>query len=175
MKKYVIWQNISLDTDDWRDGYAEHCEINDLEYNESEIVDFMYQTNDLYLDDERANLQTKLDGDIIIIADLGLWYGRKPAYKILKSRNIADILSSFCGGDLFEFYGDGENIRGREIHHDGENLYLYRYFKPDLSESEKYDFLDLILRGEHTRAEISRYTLSLFPAVADVYGWSENG
>jgi hypothetical protein len=169
MKKNVIWQNINLNVDDWRDGYAEHCEINGLEYDENEIADFMYFTNDLYLDDERANLQTKLDGDIIIIADLGLWFGRKPAYKVLKSRNIADIL--YIDDDFMEFYGDGKNIRARGIHHDGENRYLYRYFKPDLSENQKQKFLDLILEGRLTPAQISRYTVSLFPAVASVYGW----
>ena len=79
------------------------------------------------------NLNKHIDGVIMVFADLGLWYGRRQGYQILGS-NIADILHSQC--DEAEWYGDGYNIRGRMIHHDGTNYVLYRIAK-DRDEAER--------------------------------------
>ena len=39
--------------------------------------------SDVWFDDEMINLDKKLNGKILIIADLGLWDGHKSAYKIV--------------------------------------------------------------------------------------------
>ena len=41
----------------------------------------MYEINNRYLDDERVNLNIQLDQPILVIADLGLWNGRRPGYQ----------------------------------------------------------------------------------------------
>ena len=169
MKHFVIWQNTELNADDWRDDCIEFCDVNGIEYNENKLFDWIVETNDEYLNDERANLDFDVDGDIIVIADLGLWSGRRPAYKELKTRNVADIL--YSNDDYIEFFADAHNVRARGYHHDGTNNYLYRYFKPHLSDTQKQNFLDKIARGAVTPRDVSRYTCSLFPVVANVYGW----
>ena len=96
---------------------------------------------------------------------MGTWRGPRQGYQILGS-NIADILYSQC--DDAEWYGDSYNIRGRMIHHDGMNYALYRIAK-DRSEAER--IADKIYRGEIDEVGFRKRTRSLYPYVADIYGW----
>ena len=121
---------------------------------------------DMYLEDERANLNVNADGRIFIIADLGLWNGRKQGYKIL-GRKVSDILSD--DADYIEWYGDGHNIRATAAHHDGTNYYEYRVIREDRNIDK---LLDAIYNGEEiTRKKLNYYTKSLYSDVAKVYGW----
>ncbi len=170
MKKHIIWSNMNLDIEDWRDGYEEFLEINDMDddpNDEDAIYEWMVETNSEYLYDERMNLDKVVEGRILIIADLGLWNGRHSAYKIVGSGNIKDILGYTY--DYAEFYGDGYNIRGTEVHHDGTNHYLYRVIREDRNIE---NLLDAIYNGEEiTSSKLNYYTKSLYKDVAAVYGW----
>ena len=123
--------------------------------------------NEVYrwLDDERSNLNKEVDGIIVVFGNLGLWNGRRRGYQILGS-TIADILKSQC--DDAEWYGDGYNIRGRMGHHDGTNYTLYRVAK-DRDEAER--LVDKIYNREIGEEGFRRRTRSLYPYIADVYGW----
>lgn len=170
MKKHIIWSNMNLDIEDWRDDYKESCENNDMEYDpddEYAIYEWMMETNKEYFYDERMNLDKVVEGRILVIADLGLWNGRKSAYKIVDSGNIKDILGFTY--DCAEFYGDGYNIRGTEVHHDGTNHYLYRVIREDRN---IVNLLNDIWDGkEYTMKKLNYYTKSLYKDVAKVYGW----
>lgn len=171
--KHIIWSNINLDIKDWKEGYKEWLEINDITDrdpdDEDDIYDWMVETNGYYLDDERMNLNKQLDGRILVIANLGMWDGRKQGYKILGTNlnEIFDINPS--GFDYAEFYGDGRNIKATEHHHDGINYYEYRMIREDRNID---NLLDAIYNGEEiSRDKLNYYTNSLYKAVADVYGW----
>lgn len=170
MKKHIIWSNCDLKIDDWREAYAEFLEINDMDddpEDEDAIYEYMVETNGEYLYDERMNLNKVVDGRILIIADLGLWNGRRSAYRLIDSQNINDILS--FNSEYAEFYGDGYNIRGTESHHDGTNNYLFRIVREDRNIE---NLLDDIYNGrEISRKKLNYYTKSLYSEVADVYGW----
>lgn len=170
MKKHIIWSNMNLDIEDWREDYKESCENNDMEYDpddEYAIYEWMMETNKEYFYDERMNLDKVVEGRILVIADLGLWNGRKPAYKIIESGNIKDILGFTY--DCAEFYGDGYNIRGTEVHHDGTNCYLYRVIREDRNIQNLLD--DIYDGKEYTMKKLNYYTKSLYKDVAKVYGW----
>lgn len=170
MKKYIIWSNMNLDIEDWRDDYEEYLEYNGFDKyhdNDDYLYTWMMESNDAYLDDERQNLDKVVDGKILVIADLGLWYGRRSAYKIIDSGNIKDILSFTY--DCAEFYGDGYNIRGTEVHHDGINRFLYRVIREDRNIQ---NLLNAIYNGEEiTSSKLNYYTKSLYKDVAKIYGW----
>ena len=171
MKKHTIWSNMNLDIEDWRDCYKEYLDLNDRDdedpSDEDAIYQWMNETNDMYLDDERCNLNKEVDGRILVIADLGLWNGRKSGYKIIESGNIRDILSDRA--DYIEWYGDGYNIRATAHHHDGTNNYLYRVIREDRNID---NLLDAIYNGEGiTSSKLNYYTKSLYKDVANVYGW----
>jgi hypothetical protein len=172
--KHMIWSNTNLTVDDdWRESYKEFLEINNMDIpfkiDDYDVEDYMHETNSSYLDDERMNLNKTLDGRVLVIADLGLWNGRKQGYKILGTNlnNIFDINSR--GFDYAEFYGDGYNIKGIEHHHDGTNYYEYRVIR----ENRDIDkLLDAIYNGEEiTRKKLNYYTRSLYKDVAKIYGW----
>lgn len=166
MKKHIIWSNINLDPEDWRLDYEEYAEENGLEISEDGLYEWMLETNDIYLDDERSNLDIKLDGRILVIADLGLWNGRRQGYKIIRG-NIADIL--YDESDYAEWYSDDYNIRAKAIHHDGTNYYLYREIR---EERNIQNLLDAIYNGEEiSRSKLNYYTKSINPYVKKVYGW----
>ena len=76
-QRHLIWSNYDLDYEDWRDDLEEdHPEL-----TEDERMALMYEINNRYLDDERVNLNIQLDQPILVIADLGLWNGRRTGYQ----------------------------------------------------------------------------------------------
>lgn len=169
MKKRIIWSNMNINPEDWKEGYRETAELNEWEEdveNEDNLWNYIDETLTQYLDDERVNLSRQLDGDILVIADLGLWYGRKQGYKIIPG-NISNIL--YDDADYIEWYGDGHNIKATATHHDGTNYYEYRIIREDRNIE---NLLNLIYEGkEIPRKKLNYYTRSLYPAVAHVYGW----
>ena len=168
MKKRYIWQNTNLSIEDWRDGYIECCEMNGKQPGgDDDLFNWMIDTNYSYLDDEFSNLDKRIDEQILVIADLGLWNGRRAGYKIIKSRNLKDILAFENG--FFEVYGDGKNIKAREIHHDGTNNYLFRAIRPGRDIDK---LLTAIYNDEQiTGATLNYYTRSIYKDIASIYGW----
>lgn len=164
MSKRIIWSNMHLDINDWKDFLKEEHPDVTSEYKQYEL---MMELNNQYFDDECTNLNKDIDGSILVIADIGLWHGRKQGYKIL-SENISDILYD-DSADHIEWYGDGHNIKATAYHHDGTNYYEYRVIREDRNID---NLLDAIYNGEEiSRQKINYYTKSLYPYVANIYGW----
>lgn len=162
--KHIIWSNRNLDVNDWKDFLEETCPDATDDDEQYQLIEDM---NMLYLDDERCNLNKRVDGRILVIADLGLWNGRRQGYKIL-GNTISDILYDE-NGEYIEWYGDEYNIKATVFHHDGTNYYEYRIIREDRNIN---DLLDAIYNGEEiTRKKLNYYTKSLYPEVAKVYGW----
>lgn len=169
MKKRIIWSNMNINPDDWKEIYKEIAEENGWDEDtddENNLWNYIYEELDHYIDDERMNLDVTTDGRILVVADLGLWYGRRQGYRIL-DRNIKNILSADV--DYVEWYSDGYNIKATAAHHDGTNYYEYRVIREDRNIQ---NLLDAIDNGEEiTRKKLNYYTRSLEPYVRRVYGW----
>ena len=165
--KHIIWSDYALDYEDWR-GVLE-SEYPDL--SENERVALMYEMNGDYLDDERANLNIQLPQPIIVIGDLGLWYGRRMGYKEIESGNISDCL--YSDTDYSTWYVDKlGDLRCDAIHHDGTDHYLYRTYKGGVRESQIDLLKEKLYCGIATRADITRVTRRLGDDIAKVYGFS---
>ena len=107
------------------------------------------------------------DGRILLIADLGLWNGRRPGYQI-REGNVKNILYD-GDADYIEWYSDGYNIKATAAHHDGTNFYEYRVIREDRNIQ---NLLDAIYNGEEiTRKKLNYYTKSLEPYVRKIYNW----
>ena len=169
MKKHYIWSNCDISVDDWRDGYAEFCEINNITPgDDNALLEWAYETNASYLDDERMNLDKRVDGDILVFGDIGLWNGRVNSYSILRD-NLNAILDA--RDDVVEFYGDGREIRATGAHHDGVNFYHFRAIRPGRDINK---LLDAFLTGEYISPQkLNYYTRSIYTDVAKIYGWEE--
>lgn len=162
--KRIIWSNIDIDLDMYQD-FLDECYPNiENEYDKYMICN---DINNDYLEDERINLDISCD-EIIAIADLGLWNGRRTGYKII-GNNVKDILYSDC--DFCEWYADAYNIKSKMIHHDGTNYIIYRMLKNNLSIEQKDNFFDALYNGRCNNRMLSYYTQSILPLVKKVYGW----
>ena len=164
---HLIWSDADLNYEDWRaDLEAEYPDL-----SEDERIELMYKINADQLDDERTNLNIQLGMPILIIADLGLWDGRRSAYREIASGNIKDCL--YSNADNAAWYVDNHgDLRCDADHHDGSNHYLYRVYKDGVSETQMDNLKDKIYRGVATRADITRITRRLGDDIGRVYGWT---
>ena len=171
--RHIIWSNMNLEVDDWRDSYKEYLEINGLDddpNDENKLYEYMVEANDDYLSDERRNLDIQFSQPIIAIGDLGRWNGRVTGYKMIDSGNITDCL--YSDTDYTEWYVDKYgDLRANAVHHDGTNHYLYRVFKDGVTDTQIENLQDKIYNGKATRADITRVTKRLGDDIAGVYGF----
>ena len=86
----------------------------------------MYEINNRYLDDERVNLNIQLDQPILVIADLGLWNGRRTGYQEIFQRQYPGLPLQWPDIEYATWYVDKlGDLRCDAIHHDGTNHLLY--------------------------------------------------
>lgn len=130
-------------------------------YIEQDYTDWFYN--------ELDNLDKETECQIIAIANLGLWNGRRKSYKIMKS-NLTSVLDA-CGGDYLKVYADRYDVKSVAVHHDGVNYITYRMLKPNLTEVQIDNFLNKLASGDFTKKDISRYTTSLKKQINQIYGW----
>lgn len=173
MKKHMIfssdvcetYENIMKDTD-----YLEEVK----EFLDSELIDeyiwgVAYEDINIWYEDEQMNLDEILDDDVVVIADIGLWNGRRTGGKILGD-NLNCIINYF-GCDDIEIYADRYDVKSIGMHHDGRNYHLFRMIKPDLTDTQRENFISKLEYGELTKKDITRYTKSLKQYVSDIYGF----
>lgn len=125
-----------------------------------------------WLEDEKQNLDKETGGCIIAMCNVGRWNGRASGYKIIGS-NIADILSSYYGGQDCEYYADCYNVRARADHHDGSNYILFRMAA---DEEQAEQICESIYNGTiRTEDQFMKRTKSIRPFIAHIYGWRQFG
>lgn len=173
--KNVIWSSWDLfDLVDDKEFFEDYLKMNEMEETFEDLAEYKkFVIADEYLKDvlcfERMNLNIDVNSPIIAIADLGLWDGRHTGYKELRSSNISDCL--YSDDEYMEWYCDAYDFRANGSHHDGNNHYLYRKRKESISDEQWEVFLWKLYKGEASRRDITRYTDSLMPYIAKVYGW----
>ena len=169
MKKFTIWSS-DINLDDWRDDLLEeHPDADD-----EELYELACEINDEYLEDEIYNLRSaELTEPALVIADLGLWYGRRPAY--LEIRNVStvgDALQKVIGVNHCSIYiNELGDLCCREAHHDGTNYQVIRTWKHNASATQRANLLEKIRKGTATRRDITRVTEKLGDKIARIYGW----
>lgn len=143
----------------------------DMDLSDNHIADYHYEMTELWLQDEKENLNIEVEGQLIAIAELNLWNGKKIGYKLIGGNNVKNIFTIANGYDNGTFYCDRYNVCADLKHHDGTNYVTFREIKSELSDMQVDNFLEKIYVGNVTSKDISRYTKSLRTEVADVYGW----
>lgn len=159
--KHIIWTS-DINFEDWRDDLKSEYP----DYSNEELDNLASELNNDYYFDERANLNKELGSPIIMIADVGLWTGRREGYKILNSTNLNACLTGSCG-DFVTWYVEGDEVKCEDIHHDGTNYYTYRVLK-NISPREFEE-----LAFENFRKALEK-TEPLGHYVCEIYGWRED-
>ena len=160
--KRIIWTS-ETNIEDYREFFEEQ----DIT-SENEQYECLDEMNRIWLEDRRKELDVELEENIVVLADLGLWFGRRDGYKEI-GNNISEAL--YTNDDYITWYVDRYDMRGDGAHHDGDNHYLYRVWKNGITDTQKENFLNKWASGKATRKDVTRYTKSLRPYIANVYGW----
>ena len=169
MKEKIIFDNIDINEEEYKEAFEEWCDMNDLNPDDEDLDEFINRELDFWLEDEHFNLDRPC-GDILVIADLGLWDGRRSGYKIIKGgklNNIFDVLGSDY--NHYKFYCDRYDVKAILHHHDGTHYLTFREIKPNKNIQGLLD--KLYDDKEVWQKEITRLTKSLKPLVSKVYGW----
>lgn len=163
-RKMTIWSS-EIDIDEWRESLlSENPDI-----TEDELYLIADEINGDYLDDERDMLSDLKGEPIIIIGDLGFWFGRRNGYKMIPSGSVADCL--YSEEDFVEWYVDEhDEFRARVADHDGSSGYLYRRLKENLSPRQIENFQDKILKGQADSKVLARYSRKIGKEILSVYG-----
>ena len=161
---YTIWQNYDFDieSDEWKE-YFEEMEI---EPSYEAATDKNLEDLEIVKDD----LNIQLKNSIIEYGTVERWDGTIGGYNVIESGNIKDILTFHEDCDYAEWYADDNNICCRQSHHDGSNSYTYRQIVDgmDMDEFEDKVYTE---SGRVNIYALLKYTKSILPEVAKVYGW----
>lgn len=170
--KRVIWSNEEgYDPEEVRQQIAHDLGKSIEDVSDEEVYTEIDFQRDLWMSDERANLDKPLDGRILVIADLGLWNGRRSGYRLTNDRNLNGVLG-VCQYDFQTVYFNGYDVCATDTHHDGTNRYTMRLVRDGVDVDP---LLDALYDGTADAAMIDRYTESLGPDVCGVYGWDYAG
>lgn len=81
----------------------------------------------------------------------------------INAEYLEDCLAPLCSpaGELCWYIDEEGDLRCEEIHHDGRNYYLYREFKPEVTEEQREELLDKIYFSTFTNDDIEAVTKPL--------------
>lgn len=154
--------------DEMKKCMIEHSDYDDEGISDEDVWNRIYNEIDWSYEDQLCILNVKTEGNIIAIANMGLWHGRRLGYKILDKNNLKEVLC--CGNeDYNHLYYDGFNVYKKAIHHDGTNLIMFREVRPDVNIEKLCD--KIYNNEEISNATLNRYTRSLRRYVKNIYGW----
>lgn len=166
VERHVLWSDIHLDLDDWRDFLME----NYPELPEDKLYEKMHELNAEYLDDERRNLDIQFSQPILVIGDLGFWNGRAQGYKMIKSGNIRDCL--YSDTDMTEWYVDKNgDLRADAIHTTARITICTVYSSAGLPTHRLKICKTKFIAGEQRARTLQGLTQRLGDSIAAVYGF----
>lgn len=174
-EKHVIWSSYLGELENWRDAFEDGEDL-----SEEELYERAADLNAEYFFDETDyNLRNaEVYAPILVIADLGLWNGRRSGYKEMICSNVGEAVRRACDLDLSsgEVYVDElGDLCITQPHHDGINYLLLREWKENATEAAKKNLRNKIYYGTATRKDITRCTRRLGDRIAEVYGWNIRG
>lgn len=168
--KHVIYSDDSSQYDEFEKAWRE--DTGPANYPDGDVPEYTWEMfgDDLndWLADERMNLNWQIEGEIVAIASLGLWHGRRLGYKMVGDK-LSDIFN--CSQDENEYYCDQDDVQATCSHHDGTNYITYRVIKPGDGEKVEELLDKMAFESDDYEADVYRATHSLVPYVADIFGW----
>ena len=133
--------------------------------NDNEVQERLYQDIWEMYDVTKIDLDKQLPNNIIALGTVGLWSGKVSGGKVL-GNNLNEILYTDNCDELKIVY-DRYNVHGVLANHDGQHEMIYRMVKVGIDANS---LLRRHIKKPLTNKELSRYTVSLVPAIKEIYG-----
>lgn len=176
-KIHTIYKTCQYDeerTDYARNYLAEERDIFPSEVTDDDIMDFINNEDEYTFDDELDEariMDEEHRPDILAVANLGLWNGRKTGYRELGS--MEDVM--YVGNhDYIHIYVEGDELKKSSTHHDGTNHMVFREWKSGLSYQSKLSVMDAIYNGRPEAGKlVDKYTMPMGHYWAELYGWRD--
>ena len=164
--KHTIYTT-DYNKEDFREGYEEWLEMNEYTPEDRSLEEYIQDSLAIFAQDEYSNL-SKECGQIIAIADLGLWDGRHSAYQ-LNDKGKLNAIFDMIHSDDYEIFVEGNDVKAIVHHHDGVNYITFREVRKGRNIKRICDML--YNQEEVSNRLISVYTKPLGKLVASIYGW----
>lgn len=100
---------------------------------------------------------------VLVLADLGLWNGRRSAYKIATCDTYADVLR--LASYEPNYYVEDNEFKCDDSHHDGTNHLIFRLIHSELAEKVEYEVPD-------NNEFLLKHTTPMAEPIRKLYGWS---
>lgn len=180
MKEHLIWSsdiNETLGTEEEiKAQFKESLEINDYTPEEikekmegDEYLDYAYETVDVYLDDEQANVPNDSEY-YVIVASIGRWNGIFAGGEIICGIwNAIDKCKE--GEDYAKIFINGKRLTVKTANHDGSSHFEIRKLTErgaTYMERHEYDMSD---RELHAKLFSDSHYSKEVTIFKEVYGW----
>lgn len=194
MKEFVIYDNYNLGNEEnyqeaidsildnifdgkdsaiLTDNYGVEVEVSREQYrktiSDNAIWEEINSMDSLWIEEIEHTLSHCDNGNgIIAFTNIGTWQGVREGYK--EYDNLQDII--YGNDDYMRLYLNGNyDLYKYSSHHDGNNRVLYRYWKENLTDTQRENFLGKLYQGKATKKDISRYTRKIGVEIANYYGF----
>ncbi len=166
MERYIIWSNLDLRLDDWRERVL--ADDPSLAGDEARMEKRMVELNNLRLLDARINFDEELDGPILAMGEVRVGEESAPVYKLYPSGNPTSI---FYTDSPFAEYAVDEDGELRSIHRypGGTITVRYRVFKQNTEPEIQQRLCELIGGGVAPEELIRAHTDRLGEHAAKIY------
>ena len=125
----VLYDNYAIQWNEWYEEFKDYCEDNDIDHtqyddNSEYFMNWVYDTLNMYWEDFIYGINHDRDNnvDCVVVADLGLWYGRRDAVKHFPTLEKA-IYACVRDCDYITITLVDGVIKIRASHHDGTNYF----------------------------------------------------
>ena len=166
MEKFVIWSNIALDPEAWREAVLERNP--ELADDEEGFARRMAELNNLRLLDARINFDEELDGPILAVGEVRVGEESAPVYKLYPSQNPSAIF--YTDSQTAEWYVDTDGeLKSFHQYPGGTVLVRYRVFRQNTEPAIQQRLMELIGNGMASEELIRAHTERLGDHAAKIY------
>ena len=166
MERYVIWSNLDLKLDDWRERVLEEDPA--LAGDEAAMEKRMAELNNLRLLDARTNFDEELDGPILALGEVRVGEESAPVYKLYPSGNPTAIFYTDSPRAEYAVDADGE-LRSLHVYPGGTVHVRYRVFKPNTEPEIRERIAELASKGLLAEELLREHTERLGEHAAKIY------
>ena len=125
----TLFDNHDINYADWFEEFKDYCECNNIDHTQYDedseyFHNWIYDTLNMEWDDMMDNIHYDKNNnvDCVVVADLGLWYGRRNSVKHFpRLKDGIDACITNC--DYITITEEDGVLKIRASHHDGTNFF----------------------------------------------------